>query len=133
MSLNSLTKYALELCEFRISGKWFLVVLVYKINFELSTVAKFGLLFNFCWFNGWKIFISMYHPLVSYNSKWAINKTENKAKTWEVLSSWPCLWKYQIFLRLYGGQGLTDPEPSKSDKLTGTVCILFWQTSRIEI
>ena len=29
--------------------------------------------------------------------------------------------------------GLTDPKPSKSDKLTGTTCILFWQTGRIEI
>lgn len=45
-------------------------------------MAKFGLLFNFCWFSGWKIFISMYHPPMSYSPKWAINKTENKAKTW---------------------------------------------------
>ena len=66
-------------------------------------MAKFGVLFNFCW---WKIFISMYHPPVSYNSKWAINETENKAKTWEVLSSWSCLWKYQIFLCLYGAPWL---------------------------
>ena len=69
-------------------------------------MAKFGLLFNFYWFSGWKIFISMYHPPVSYNSKWAINKTKNKVKTWEVPSSWPCLWKYQIFLCLYGAPWL---------------------------
>ena len=98
------------------------MILVYKINSELSTVAKSGLLFNFYWFNGWKIFISMYHPPVSYNSKWAINKTENKVKTWEVPSSWPHLWKYQIFLCLCGAPWLD-----------GSKALQKWQIDRYDM